>query len=84
MAIPNTFVVQFGQSHTSDLGHYRLYGLQPGQYVISVMPATAGTNRLPGYPLAYYPGTPALAEAQLVVVEIGGNLYKNGFGLGPG
>jgi len=69
---------------TNDLGQYRLYGLQPGQYVISVMPATAGTNRLPGYPLAYYPGTPTLAEAQFVAVEIGRDVSNVDVRLSPG
>jgi len=69
---------------TNDLGQFRLYGLQPGQYVISAMPATAGTNRLPGYALTYYPGTPAVAEAHFVVVEIGRDRENVDVRLSPG
>jgi protocatechuate 3,4-dioxygenase beta subunit len=57
--------------HSNDLGQFRLFGLQPGQYVISVMPAAAGVNRLPGYSLTYYPGSPRLADTQVVAVPLG-------------
>jgi len=69
---------------TNDLGQFRLYGLQPGQYVITAMPATAGTNPLPGYALTYYPGTPAVAEAHFVVVEIGRDRENVDVRLSPG
>jgi carboxypeptidase family protein len=65
-------VIEAGRSRvTNDLGHFRLYGLPPGQYVLSVQPATTGMSRMPGYPLTYYPGSPALADAQFVAVDIG-------------
>ncbi|OLD57474.1 MAG: hypothetical protein AUI64_00395 [Acidobacteria bacterium 13_1_40CM_2_64_6] len=78
-------LIEGGRSRgTNDLGQFRLYGMQPGQYVISVMPATTGTNRLPGYALTYYPGTPVVAEAQFVVVEIGHDRENVDVRLSPG
>ncbi|HEY7058263.1 MAG TPA: carboxypeptidase-like regulatory domain-containing protein [Vicinamibacterales bacterium] len=45
---------------SDDRGQYRLYGLPPGDYVLS-----ASVN-VPGYAKVYYPGTPDPAEAQFV------------------
>jgi hypothetical protein len=69
---------------TNDLGQFRLYGVEPGEYVIVVQPPTAGVNRLPGYPLTYFPGTPAIAEAQVVTVSIGRDAQNVDVRLSPG
>lgn len=59
---------------TDDLGQARLYGLAPGDYVVSARVQTALTqqpnqeDRGEGYPPTYYPGTPNIAEAQVVTV----------------
>jgi hypothetical protein len=58
---------------TDDLGHYRLYGLLPGEYVVLATPrrddSDAGdAERLPGFLSTYYPGTPDYATAQRVRV----------------
>jgi hypothetical protein len=57
---------------TDDLGRYRIFGLQPGEYVVS---AAVGQIELgvplvdlPGYGTTYFPGTPNPSEAQRVVV----------------
>ena len=66
---------------TNDLGQFRLFGLPPGDYLI----ATTGRNARPevGFPLitgpgapadtvpTYYPGTPNLAEAQMISLANG-------------
>ena len=78
-------VMEAGRPRTTDdLGQYRLYGLQPGRYLVSVRAATAGTYSLPGYPLAYYPGSPALADAQLVAVGVGSDVPGIDVRLSPG
>jgi hypothetical protein len=72
------------QQTTDDLGHYRIFGLQPGQYVIT---ATVGQlSALTGNPTAdlsisgfaptYFPGVTAPNEARLVALgraqDVGG------------
>jgi len=57
---------------TSELGRFRLYNLQPGDYVIS---ATLGsvngptTSMMPGYATTYFPGTMSPKDAQIVHVN---------------
>jgi Carboxypeptidase regulatory-like domain len=57
---------------TNDLGGYRVYGLAPGQYVVSASVggvSSAGSSaELPGYGRSYYPGTPNADEALFVAV----------------
>ena len=57
---------------TDDLGRYRLYGLVPGQYIVSAAPGQVLANQagsdLSGYAPTYFPGTPNVREAQLVPV----------------
>jgi hypothetical protein len=57
---------------TDDLGRYRIFGLQPGEYLLS---APVGQIQmglppadLPGYGTTYFPGTPNPSEAQRVVI----------------
>lgn len=60
---------------TDDLGQFRLYGLAPGDYVVSARVQNAiamGSNpddRGEGFPPTYYPGTPNIADAQMVAVS---------------
>jgi protocatechuate 3,4-dioxygenase beta subunit len=73
---------------TDDLGQFRLYGLNPGEYVVS---ATSRNQFLPtdrlggdllafgdhaqeGYAPTYYPGTTNAAEAQPVLLGVGQEL----------
>jgi hypothetical protein len=64
---------------TDDQGSFRLFGLTPGEYVVSASlrggPMAAldrdddgGTS---GYAPTYYPGTPSAAEAQRIRVGVG-------------
>ena len=53
---------------TDDLGRFRLFGVQPGRYVLVASAAPAGPYRLPGYAPAYYPGTASAADAQVITV----------------
>jgi hypothetical protein len=55
---------------TDDLGRYRLYGLAPGQYIVSAAVGQVFTEDLPGYGRAYFPGTPNPAEARYVPVGL--------------
>ena len=59
-------------SATDDLGRYRLFGLPPGQYIVSASlgqlnTSGAGTD-VPGFATTYFPGTTSVAEARLVPV----------------
>jgi hypothetical protein len=61
---------------TNDVGEFRMFGLPPGEYFVSVTlrsfegpPGT--TDDRSGYAATYYPGTPNVAEAQLVKVGVG-------------
>ena len=57
---------------TDDLGRYRLFGLQPGDYFVSAAVGQIDLRTpfvdLPGYGTTYFPGTPNASEAQRVVV----------------
>jgi hypothetical protein len=68
---------------TDDLGRYRLYGLAPGQYIVSAAVGAVSSADLPGYTRSYFRGTPNPAEAQFVsmgpsqnIVGIDISLYR--------
>ena len=56
---------------TNDQGRFRLFGVQPGQYVVSAATALTGPRRLPGYATTYYPGSTSVADAQVITVAAG-------------
>jgi len=67
---------------TDDLGQYRIFGLSPGEYLVSAMmrsfamvnagPAPPGDVSDPsGYPTTYFPGTTSPANAQAVILGLG-------------
>ncbi len=63
-------------SQTNDLGQYRIYGLAPGEYYVSVSvrnmefgPETVG--EVTGFAPTYFPGVTSPAEAQRVAVALG-------------
>lgn len=74
----------FMPASTNDLGEFRIFGLRPGAYYISARPETSqavglGQNRpgavsevdsTDGQTTTYYPGTPNVADAQIVRVEL--------------
>lgn len=57
---------------TDDTGRYRLYGLEPGQFIVYAAPGQILPNQpmslLAGYAPTYFPGTSNAREAQLVPV----------------
>ena len=53
---------------SDDLGRYRIFAVQPGQYVVSATVGGASTADLPGYARAFFPGTSNAAEAQFISV----------------
>jgi protocatechuate 3,4-dioxygenase beta subunit len=59
---------------TDDLGRYRVFGLTPGQYLVSatIGQLVLGTRSIevPGYATTYFPGTPNPAEARFVTVGL--------------
>ncbi len=70
---------------TDDQGTYRLFGLPPGDYIVS---ATLRTNEVTdaieapsGYAPTYYPGTPSAAEAQRVRLGLQQENSSVSFGL---
>ena len=77
---------------TDDQGAFRLYGLQPGDYVVSAtlrnessmtMNGKPGAGPEQGYAPTYYPGTPSVADAQRVTVAVGQEVTGVAFGLTP-
>lgn len=89
-------LVPAGRSDTTDdQGSFRLYGLEPGEYVVSAtlrnmtgMMMIGGAPRpMPdgdqGYAPTYYPGTPSQSEAQRVTVSAGQEVSGVAFALMP-
>lgn len=59
---------------TDDQGRYRLYGLLPGQYIVSATIGDVTTANVPGYVRSYYPGTPVAAQAVFVSIGEAGDV----------
>lgn len=78
---------------TDDQGTFRLYGLEPGDYVVSATVRNAtgmmmvGGRLAPesdqGYAPTYYPGTPSQQDAQRVTVAPGQEVSGISFALTP-
>jgi carboxypeptidase family protein len=74
-------------SVTSDLGEFRISGLNPGGYYLSARPGEVGpimADSRSGYAPTYYPGTLRAAEAQQLVVELSDELTGITLALAPG
>jgi hypothetical protein len=60
---------------TDDRGRYRLFGLQPGRYLISAavgeISQSGQTAEWPGYARSYFPGTPIPSDAQPIELAQG-------------
>jgi hypothetical protein len=69
---------------TDDFGRFRLFSVDPGEYVLSAAVAMTGPHVLPGYAPAYFPGTPSLADAQVLAVKTGDELFGLDLRLAPG
>lgn len=67
---------QNARDTTDDQGHYRLFGLPPGDYYVSAILRTGGpeaadpSGEVSGYASTYFPGTPNLAEASRVTLAV--------------
>lgn len=71
-----------GDDTTDDRGQFRIFGLMPGEYVVSASqpPSARARARTEGYARTYYPGVPGSADAAAVVVGLGQETSAN-FGL---
>jgi hypothetical protein len=58
---------------TNDAGEFRLFGLQPGEYILSASfrAGSEVSDDRSGYAPTYYPGTPDAAAAQLLTIAGG-------------
>lgn len=81
---------------TDDQGAFRIYGLPPGDYVVSAtasnqMMVFQGPNGRPlaspegeqGYAPTYYPGTPSVSDAQRITLAAGQEAAGVTFGMTP-
>jgi hypothetical protein len=71
---------------TDDQGHYRLFGLPPGEYFVSATlrsgpEAADPTGEVSGYAATYYPGTPNMNEASRVTLAVSQENTAVSFGL---
>ncbi len=72
---------------TDDQGHFRLFGLPPGEYFVSATLRTGGTEaadpagETSGYAATYYPGTTNIAEAGRVTLAVSQENTTVSFGL---
>jgi hypothetical protein len=78
-----------GSDNTDDTGAYRIFGLAPGEYLVSgtvrspmfMMPGMTSQNEPDGYAPSYYPGTASVAEAQRITIKGGQELTGVNFAL---
>lgn len=76
---------------TDDQGSFRLHGLAPGEYVVSATMRNQMMGGPPGmvpssdqgYAPTYYPGTPAMSDAQRVTVALGQEVSGISFAMTP-
>jgi protocatechuate 3,4-dioxygenase beta subunit len=79
-------------SQTNDLGQFRIWGLPPGEYLVSATLRSFGVDpqmimgasqEATGYAPTFYPGTANVAEAQRVTVTLGAEASAIEFALLP-
>jgi hypothetical protein len=63
-------LLQVGGDTSDDRGAYRIYQLQPGEYLVSATPRDPDSDRPTAHPPIYYPGTGAFASAVRVPLAI--------------
>ena len=76
---------------TDDMGHFRMYGLAPGDYYISATLRPGGgmgfevgpSDITTGYAPTYYPGTASSQQADRITVGLGGEMSGITFSLLP-
>lgn len=62
------------EARSDDRGEFRLFGIAPGQYVVSANVGQVATANLPGFTLSYHPGVPTAVDARFVAVDAGRDL----------
>jgi hypothetical protein len=78
---------QNARDTTDDQGHYRLFGLPPGDYYVGAMLRTVGPEvtdpmgEPSGYATTYFPGTPNVGEASRVTLAVSQENTTINFGL---
>lgn len=78
---------QNARDTTDDQGHFRLFGLPPGEYYVSATLRTGGPEitdpmgELSGYAATYFPGTANVAEAARVTLAVSQENTSVNFGL---
>ncbi|MEO7156082.1 MAG: carboxypeptidase-like regulatory domain-containing protein [Vicinamibacterales bacterium] len=78
---------QNARDTTDDQGHFRLFGLPPGDYYVSATLRTGGPEvtdpmgEPSGYAATYYPGTPNVAEASRLTLAVSQENTNVSFGL---
>jgi hypothetical protein len=78
---------QNSRDTTDDQGHFRLFGLPPGEYYVSAMLRTAGPEvtdpmgEPSGYAATYFPGTTNVGEAARVTLAVAQENTTINFGL---
>lgn len=53
---------------TDDRGHYRVFGVRPGDYIVSASVGPLGSAELAGYARTYFPGSIEPAQARFVSI----------------
>src|SRR6185503_12954282 len=76
------------QGSTNDIGEFRIFGLEPGQYAVLAMwrrmgPGDSTSPDRNGYPSTYFPGTTNEAEAQRFTVAAGQTISDLAMALSP-
>ena len=78
---------QNSRDTTDDQGHFRLFGLPPGDYYVSATLRSVGpevtdpSGEASGYAATYFPGTPNVAEATRVTLAVSQENTGISFGL---
>jgi hypothetical protein len=78
---------QNARDTTDDQGHFRLFGLPPGDYYVSATLRSGGPEvtdpmgELSGYAATYFPGTPNVAEATRITLAVSQENTAISFGL---
>jgi hypothetical protein len=76
------------QGSTNDIGEFRIFGLEPGQYAVLASwrrmgPGDSTSPDRNGYPPTYFPGTTVEAEAQRFTVAAGQTVGDLAMALAP-
>jgi protocatechuate 3,4-dioxygenase beta subunit len=76
------------QGLTNDIGEFRIFGLEPGQYAVLAVwrrmgPGDPASPDRTGYPSTYFPGTTNEAEAQRFTVAAGQTIGDLAMALSP-